>query len=112
MDVKGFGHQQGADHRQKGQGQDLDGRVPVNKVTNRLGCQHHDRYRRDHGADHDADLVHHADCGDDRVQREDDVDDTDLDNRSPEQGGAGLDCVQASAGLLGRVGFNLQKDFV
>ena len=42
------------------------------------GEHHHERDGDDHRRDHDRDLVDHADRGDDRVEREDDVEQHDL----------------------------------
>ncbi len=49
--------------------------------------EHHDRDRDDDGRHHDPELIDHADGGNDGVQREDDVEQHDLDDDGRERGG-------------------------
>ena len=42
-------------------------------AADRLGGEHHHQHRQDDGGNHHPHVVGHADRGDDRVEREDDV---------------------------------------
>ena len=66
-------------------------------APDRAGEEQHDADRQHHGRDHDRQVLGHADRGDDRVEREDHVEDGDLRDDHPE--GAG-----AAGALLVRVG--------
>jgi Na+/H+-dicarboxylate symporter len=71
-------HEVGADQDEKAQGQHLDRWVPVHEVADRSGGHQHDAQRDHVRRDHDRYLIHHPDRGDDRVEREHDVDHHDL----------------------------------
>src|SRR5690606_13239607 len=48
--------------------------------------EHHDQYRDDDGGNHHRNVLHQANSGDDRIQREDDVDYRDLQDYAHEPG--------------------------
>ena len=78
MGAEALGDQRHADQHQECQREDLDRRVRVDELADRLGGEHHHADRghdRDH---HHRHVVGHAHRGDHRVEREHDVDDCDL----------------------------------
>jgi hypothetical protein len=86
----------------------------VHKFANRFGRHQHDTYRGNHGRHHDADLVYHAHRRNDGVQREHNVDDSNLGNDGPEQPGTGSlyrGGVRGGGGVL-LVCFHFRKNFV
>ncbi len=72
------GHQHQADHDQEAQRQHLDGRMALDELADRPGEHQHEHDRDQDRGDHHPALVDHADCGDDRVEREHDVEHHDL----------------------------------
>jgi hypothetical protein len=89
--AEGVGHQHHADHQQERQRQHLDGGVARDELADRAGGDHHQAHRGDHRGHHHRQVVHHADGGDDGVEREHDVDHDDLRDHRAEGGldGAG-----------------------
>ena len=75
---EGFGGERHADHREKRERQHLDRRMAVDELADGLGRDQHHADRCDDGRHRHADLVHHVDRGDARVEREHDVDDGNL----------------------------------
>ena len=78
MEFEAVGDQGHADQDDERQRQHLHRRVPVDEVSDRIGGQHHHQHRGNDGRGHDRHVVDQTDRGDDRVEREDDVDDCDL----------------------------------
>ena len=93
MEVETLGDQGRANEEEEGEGEHLHGGVAADEVVHRSREDHHEPDRDHHRDDHDRDLVDHADGGDDRVEREDDVEDGDLDEDrtkgGPPLGGVG-----------------------
>jgi hypothetical protein len=52
--------------------------VLLDEVADRLGGRYQHDHRQDHRHRHDPDFIGHADCGDNAVDREHQVDDRDL----------------------------------
>ncbi len=77
-----------ADEDQEGERQDLHRRVALDEVADRACEDHHHAHRQDHRRHHDRQVLRHPDGGYDRVEREDDVEQPDLDDDRPEGGGA------------------------
>src|SRR3972149_8928136 len=83
-----LGHEKDPDHHQEGQREDLDARVPLHEIADGGGeDQHHDD-GEDHRKYHDLEVLHHTHRGDDRVEREDDVEGHDLSHDRGELSGA------------------------
>ncbi len=78
MESQTFGHQGDSDQDQKAEGQHLDGRMPIDEVTDRPGRNHHHPDGDDDGQDHDLQVLGQADRGDHRVEGEDDIEQQDL----------------------------------
>src|SRR5690606_15347510 len=72
--------QHGADHQQEAQGQHDHGRVLVDEVGQRIGGQQHDGHGGYDGHHHDGHVFGHADGGQDRIDREDQVQQDDLED--------------------------------
>lgn len=60
-----FANQHHADQDQEGEGEHLDGGVAINKAGDGARGRDHDNGRKEHGDDHDPDVLYHADSGDD-----------------------------------------------
>src|SRR5215217_1121211 len=82
--VEALQEQSQADKDQEAQGEHLQGGVAVDYTGYGLGGDQHDQYGHRDGGDHHRDLIDHADSGDHRVQRENDVEDDDLDQDASE----------------------------
>ncbi|MNT24953.1 hypothetical protein D3C72_1604540 [compost metagenome] len=80
MDAEAVGDQHCADHQQEAQGQHDDGRVLVDEVSQGVRGQQHDDDGDDHGHHHDRHVIGHADRRQDGVDREDQVQQDDLDD--------------------------------
>ncbi|MNE27089.1 hypothetical protein D3C80_1204830 [compost metagenome] len=80
MDAEAVGDQDGADHQQEAEGQHDHGRVLVDEVGQGVRGQQHDQDGDDHGDHHDRHVIGHADGGQDGVDREDQVQQDDLDD--------------------------------
>src|SRR6185436_15669921 len=78
MKPDAIGDQVHADQQQETQGQHSDRRVTFDKTANLAGENHHDPHRDNDGGDHDADLIHHSNGRNDRIQGENDVEENDL----------------------------------
>ncbi|MCY1440762.1 hypothetical protein D9M71_570470 [compost metagenome] len=52
----------------------------VDEITDGRGTQHHHQHGHDDGGNHHRNMGNHADSGNDRIQREHDIDDCDLDD--------------------------------
>jgi hypothetical protein len=80
VEVEAVSHQRDADQQQERQRQHLGGRMPTDKCADRPGRDIH-HHHRDHDCNnHDLQLADETDRGDDRVDREHQVDHGDLDN--------------------------------
>jgi len=84
MHAEAIGDQHSADHQQKAQRQHHDGRVPGDEIGERIGGQHHRAHGDQHGNDHDRKIIGHAHGGQDRIEREDHVEQDDLHDRAAE----------------------------
>jgi hypothetical protein len=106
MEFESIRDQRDADQHQKRQRQHFGRRVLGDEMRDRSGCHiHHDD--RDHdGCDHDLDVLRHADRGDDRVDREHQIDRHDL------QHDHGEGRINLGGGRLGFVGLHLGVDLV
>ncbi len=71
MEAEALRHQAETDHQQEAQAEHHHGRVGVDEAGQRLGGEHHHHHGDGHGGHHHAEVFHHADGGDDGVQRED-----------------------------------------
>ena len=80
MVTETFEHQRQADDQQERQGQHLDRRMRGHEFADVAGKEHHQAHRGDDRGDHDRDFIHHADGGNDRVEREHQIDDDDLED--------------------------------
>ena len=84
VEAEAVGDERHADHQQEAERQHHDGRVLLDEVRERRRGHQHHRDRHDHRDVHDRELVGHAHGGDDRVDREDEVEDQDLEDRAAE----------------------------
>src|SRR5690606_21221219 len=84
--TKRLGDQQGADHDQERQREDLKRGVLLDEVADGARRQHHHPDRDDDGGNHHLNVVHQAYGGDHRIQREDDIDHRDLQDDPDESG--------------------------
>ena len=73
-----LGNEKHADEQKEAQRQDAHARVLIDKPSDRSGKQEHDENGDDDGRRHDDEVLRHADGGDDRVERKDDVEQNDL----------------------------------
>src|SRR4030042_2568689 len=78
--IQPFGDQAHAYHDEKAESQHLDRGMGFDKLADPVHREHHDDDGDDDGQDHDADLQGHADGGDDRIERENEAKDHDLDD--------------------------------
>src|SRR6266480_1981368 len=76
--MKAFGHERTADEQQETQGEHFQRRMPVNEITDATGEDKHEHQRDDDGGNHHPELARHADRRDDRVERENDVEQQDF----------------------------------
>ena len=97
--------QRHADQEQEAERQHLDGRMAMDELADRLGRPHHDADGDDDGRHHDPQLVDHADGRDHRVEREDDVEEHDLDDHAGER-------RRDAARRVSLLAFELLVDFV
>ena len=93
--MESLGDQIDANEHQERQRQHLDGGMAVHKGADRAGGEEHHQHGNDHCRDHDRDLIDHADCGNDGVERKDKVQQQNLRNNGGERGansGFGMSC--------------------
>jgi hypothetical protein len=83
-DSEAVSDQHRADHQQEAEREHHDRRVPVDEVGERIGGHQHHQDREDHRDHHDRQMVGHADRRQDRIDREDDVEQQDLGDRRAE----------------------------
>ena len=93
MPVEPLGHQRHPDQEQETQRQHLDGRVCVDEPRYGPRREHHHPHSDNDGCDHHGDPFGHADGGDNRVQRKDEVEQQDLDDDAGERGGDAFSAV-------------------
>src|ERR1041385_172745 len=67
----------------------------LNKAADGPGEEHHDAYRHDHSNDHNDYFIYNTNRGKDRVEREDDIQQDDLENGA----------LERDAGVLFLIGF-------
>jgi len=99
VDPEAVGDQDHADHQEEAQGQHDHAGVVVDEVGERVGGQQHDHHRDDHGGHHDGQVIRHPDSRQDRVYREDHVDQDDLEDHRPEVRGDDACLVEEIRGL-------------
>src|SRR5436190_8957010 len=104
FNVESLGDEHHADHQEKRERQHFDGRMPRDEMMDPARHRHHEDHGQHDRHRHDADVLYHADGGDDRVEREHDVDDDDL---HQDRAKARLD----GSALGVRVGFELLVKF-
>uniref|UniRef100_A0A0N4ZGU8 LigA n=1 Tax=Parastrongyloides trichosuri TaxID=131310 RepID=A0A0N4ZGU8_PARTI len=80
MDAEAVGDQHRADHQQEAQGQHDHSRVLVDEVGQRIGRQQHHGHGGDDGHHHDRHVLGHAHGRQDGVDREDQVQNDDLED--------------------------------
>ena len=80
-----FNHQGKADQQQEAQRQNLDGGMFLYKAAQWASREDHHACRNNHSEDHDLDMVHHANRGNDRIKREDDIQQHNLNDHTPER---------------------------
>src|SRR5207249_5680311 len=83
------GHQHRADEEQERQREDLHARVTIDAAGHSAHAGQHHEHGDHHGGDHHLEPVGHADGGDHRVEREDDVEQEDLRQHGHELRAAG-----------------------
>ena len=112
MHPEAVGDQHGADHQQEAEREHHDGRVVLDEVRERIGGYQHQPDRDHHGGDHDRQRARHADRGQDRIDREDNVEQHDLHDCRAEAQASGLGgafvvrrvaAVERVMNLLGRL---------
>ena len=86
MEAEAFDDKREADHHQKAEAEDDDGRVLRDEGHQRLRQEQHDADREDYGDHHDRKFLDHTDSGDDAVEREDGIEYDDLHDHLPEDG--------------------------
>ena len=84
METEALGHQAQTNHQQEAQTQHHHCRMLVDELGQRLGGQQHQAHGNDDCCHHDVDVVHHAHCSDDGVQREHGIEHHDLRHHQPE----------------------------
>ncbi len=70
MLMQALDDQRKANQQEKSKRQHLDCRVALDEIPEKIGQGDHAPCCYDHGSDHHWQLVHHAHGGDDRIQRE------------------------------------------
>ena len=91
-------HQDHSDQDEKGEGEHFDRRVPIDKFADRARGQQHDQHRNSHGGNHYPELFRHTHAGDNGIQRENDIEERDLQNR-PEKASPSLGASLEARGL-------------
>ncbi len=86
MEAKAFSHQAETNHQQETQTQHDNRWVLVHETRQRFRRQQHHRHRNDDSRHHHRQVVHHTDCGNNRIQREDRVKHDNLQYHDPEAG--------------------------
>ena len=81
MEAEAVGDERHADHQQEAERQHDDRRVLLDKARQRIDGHHHHGHGDDDRDIHDRDLVGHADRGDDRIDREHQIEQQDLEDR-------------------------------
>src|SRR5688572_27371002 len=82
--VDALGDQRHADQHEEREREHLDRRVLVDEAPDTAGGEHHDRDGQDYRDDHYGDVVGQADGRDHGIQRENDINEADLDDRAHE----------------------------
>ena len=84
MIAEPFRHQAETDHQQEAEAQNNDGRVLIDKTGQRTAAPDHQQHCNNHRSDHNTDMIHHPDCRDHGVQREDRIQHDNLCHHRPE----------------------------
>jgi hypothetical protein len=92
--AEAVGNQHEPDHQQESQAQDHQRRVCAHEAGERSARREHRDHRDAHRGHHHVELVHHADRGDDRIEREHRVEHDNLRHDRPEGG------MAAAAGVF------------
>src|SRR5256884_4275296 len=80
--VKAFGHERAADEQQETQGEHFQRRMFLDKTADAPGENEHEHQRDDDRGHHYPELTRHTDRRDDRVERENDVEQQDLNDHA------------------------------
>ena len=86
VEAEALRHQAEADHQEEAQAEHHHSGVGVDEAGQGLGGEHHHYHGDGYGRHHDAEVIHHADGGDDGVQGEDRIQHQDLGDHHPEPG--------------------------
>ena len=84
MEADAVSNQRHADHQQKAEGEHHNRRVALDEVGKRSGGDKHDCDRKYYRDVHDREMLGHPNGGDDRVDREDQVEQQYLEDRAAE----------------------------
>lgn len=84
LDMHRFGDKVDTDHDEEGKSENFDGGMLFNEVSDWIGKCEHDADRDNDGGNHDFDVFHHSDSGDDAIERKHYVEDHDLDDHAGE----------------------------
>ena len=109
MIAEAVGDQHHADHQEEAERQHDDAGVLVDEVGQRVGGQQHDGHGDQNGDDHDRQVLGHADGRQDRVDREDDVQQDDLEDG---RAGVGDDHVLLVHDVVAGRGIDRVVDFL
>ncbi len=74
MELESIGDQRHPDQQQEGERQHLGGGMLGDEISDRPRRRIHHEHGDHHGRDHHLEVIRHADRGDDRIEREDEVD--------------------------------------
>src|SRR5690606_8962304 len=86
MVAETFHDQAETDHHQEAKTEDDNRGMLVDKVHQRLGSKHHDADGDYDGNHHDRQVLNHAHCGNDAIQREHSIQHDNLNDHLPEHG--------------------------
>ena len=78
MHAESFKKEHHTDHEQEGKGEHFNGRMAIDKAADGICCEKHHTDGNHHCGDHYLNALREPDCGDDRVKREDKVEDNNL----------------------------------
>ena len=95
-----FRDQRQPDEQQERERQHLHRRVPLHELGDRGRGEQHREHGNDDRGDHDGDILRHADGGNHRVEREDDIEQENLDDDARKR------CAPAR-GLFRRIAFEV-----
>src|SRR5690606_4545186 len=100
METKTFDHQRKADHHQETQTQNDHGWMFIDEIHQGFGSPQHNAHRDNHRNHHNRQMINHADCGNNTVEREHGIQHHNLYDDHPE------DCMYRIFFFHMRFGFN------